>query len=49
MQTWTLGDRVVSRMGFGAKRLGADQDRATEVLRRALELGVNHIDTASFY
>ena len=49
MQTWTLGDRVVNRMGFGAKRLGADQDRATEVLRRALELGVNHIDTASFY
>src|SRR5262245_41546195 len=49
MRTWTLGDRVVNRMGFGAKRLGADPDRATEVLRRAVELGVNHIDTASFY
>jgi len=49
MRTWTLGDRVVNRMGFGAKRLGADPDRATEVLRRVVELGVNHIDTASFY
>jgi len=49
VRTWTLGDRVVNRMGFGAKRLGSDPDRATEVLRRAIELGVNHIDTASFY
>src|SRR5262249_21123840 len=49
MRTWTLGDRVVNRMGFGAKRLGADPHRAASVLRRAVELGVNHIDTASFY
>ncbi|MFH8747831.1 aldo/keto reductase [Streptomyces rimosus] len=37
--TWELGDRTVHRVGFGAMR----------VLRRAVELGVNHIDTAAFY
>ncbi|WP_242438532.1 aldo/keto reductase [Streptomyces sp. CB00455] len=59
--TWTLGDREVNRLGFGAMRLpqdGAafdpdatpgDRDRAVGVLRRAVELGVNHIDTAAFY
>jgi len=54
--TWTLGDLTVNRMGFGAMRLTgnadgtpSDRDRAVTVLRRALELGVNHIDTAAFY
>ncbi|AOP48213.1 oxidoreductase [Streptomyces lydicus] len=57
--TWTLGDLKVNRVGFGAMRLtgraafdpGAhsDRGRAIEVLRRAIELGVNHIDTAAFY
>ncbi|MGA8114949.1 MAG: aldo/keto reductase [Actinocatenispora sp.] len=55
--TWTLGDLTVNRIGFGAKRLAGDatldpgtaRDRAAGVLRRAVELGVNHIDTASFY
>ena len=59
--TWTLGDRVVNRIGFGAMRLpqyGAalapdaaprDRDSAIAVLRKAVELGVNHIDTAAFY
>jgi pyridoxine 4-dehydrogenase len=59
--TWKLGDLTVNRMGFGAMRLpqrgraldpGAaplDRDRAISVLRRAVELGVNHIDTAAFY
>jgi len=59
--TWTLGDLTVNRMGFGAMRLpqtgraltaGAtpgDRNRAIAVLRRAVELGVNHIDTAAFY
>jgi pyridoxine 4-dehydrogenase len=59
--TWKLGDRTVNRMGFGAMRLpqtgraldtqGApgNRDRAITVLRRAVELGVNHIDTAAFY
>jgi len=54
--TWTLGDLTVNRMGFGAMRLTSDADgspsdrgRAIEVLRRAVEFGVNHIDTAAFY
>jgi pyridoxine 4-dehydrogenase len=38
-------------MGFGSMRLTvrADRERAVEVLRRAVELGVDHIDTAAFY
>ncbi|WP_326567924.1 aldo/keto reductase [Amycolatopsis rhabdoformis] len=54
--TWQLGSLTVNRLGFGAMRLvpfaggtGADRERAVTVLRRALELGVNHIDTAAFY
>ncbi|MFC4853061.1 oxidoreductase [Actinophytocola glycyrrhizae] len=54
--TWQLGDRTVNRMGFGAMRLvmkadgsPADRERSKTVLRRAVELGVNHIDTAAFY
>ncbi|MFF4592538.1 aldo/keto reductase [Amycolatopsis sp. NPDC001319] len=54
--TWRLGSLTVNRLGFGAMRLvpfaggtSADRERALTVLRRALELGVNHIDTAAFY
>src|ERR1700712_1720807 len=49
--SWTLGDLPVHRMGFGTMRLTADPDRerAIRVLRRAVELGVNHLDTAAFY
>jgi aryl-alcohol dehydrogenase-like predicted oxidoreductase len=57
--TWTLGDRTVNRLGFGAMRLTgsavfdrgrpSDRDQSIRVLRRAIELGVNHIDTAAFY
>lgn len=49
--SWTLGDRTVRRMGFGSMRTTVDPDpgRAVRVLRRAVELGVNHIDTAAFY
>lgn len=57
--TWKLGDLSVNRVGFGAMRLtggtpfGADgrsdRERSLAVLRRAVELGVNHIDTAAFY
>jgi pyridoxine 4-dehydrogenase len=38
-------------MGFGSMRLTADPDegKAVRVLRRAVELGVDHIDTAAFY
>jgi len=55
--TWRLGDLTVNRVGLGAMRLtGMPWDEkpksradAIAVLRRAIELGVNHIDTASFY
>ncbi|KPI32910.1 NADP-dependent oxidoreductase domain containing protein [Actinobacteria bacterium OV450] len=59
--TWKLGDLQVNRLGFGAMRLTqdgpafsrdcvpGDRARAIGVLRRAVELGVNHIDTAAFY
>ncbi|WP_405432406.1 aldo/keto reductase [Micromonospora sp. NBC_00617] len=49
--SWTLGDRTVHRMGFGSMRITAnpDRERAIALLRRAVELGVNHIDTAAFY
>ncbi|MBB4911808.1 oxidoreductase [Actinophytocola algeriensis] len=54
--TWQLGDRTVNRMGFGAMRLPMtsdggprDREQSIAVLRRAVELGVNHIDTAAFY
>jgi pyridoxine 4-dehydrogenase len=57
MQTFPLGPYAVGRVGFGAMQLpgpGAfgpprDHDQAIAVLRRAIELGVNHIDTAQFY
>lgn len=46
----TLGDRTVARVGYGAMQLErGDADDAADVLRRAVELGVNHLDTASFY
>jgi aryl-alcohol dehydrogenase-like predicted oxidoreductase len=52
--TWKLGDLTVNRLGFGAMRLTgrevpSDRSRSIEVLRRAVELGVNHIDTGAFY
>ncbi|HEU4566885.1 MAG TPA: aldo/keto reductase [Marmoricola sp.] len=57
--TFRLGDRTVNRLGFGAMRLsgtggmgrGTDRDpeQSAAVVRRAVELGVNHIDTAAFY
>ncbi|WP_262060404.1 aldo/keto reductase [Streptomyces sp. STR69] len=57
--TWELGDLTVNRLGFGAMRLTgsaafnhgtpSDRDRSIAVLRKAVELGVNHIDTAAFY
>jgi aryl-alcohol dehydrogenase-like predicted oxidoreductase len=51
------GDLVVNRLGFGAMRLAgpgvwgdpADREAAMRLLRRAVELGVNFIDTADAY
>ncbi|MGW4867658.1 oxidoreductase [Streptomyces chartreusis] len=57
--TWRLGDLSVSRVGFGAMRLTgsaafhhgtpSDRERSIAVLRKAIDLGVDHIDTAAFY
>jgi pyridoxine 4-dehydrogenase len=45
-----LGSTPVARVGYGAMQLFEPApDDAAAVLRRAVELGVNHIDTASFY
>ena len=54
---FTLGDRTVNRLGYGAMQLAgphvmgppADRDAAVAVLRRAVELGVDHIDTSDYY
>lgn len=51
------GDLTINRLGFGAMRLprdgwdgpARDPETGRAVLRRAVELGVNHIDTADFY
>jgi pyridoxine 4-dehydrogenase len=55
--TFTLGDRSVYRLGYGAMQLagpgvfGPPKDRgaAVAVLREAVARGVNHIDTSDFY
>src|SRR3954447_5735150 len=54
---YQLGDRTVNRMGYGAMQLAGphvmgppeDRDGAIAVLRRAVELGVDHIDTSDYY
>ncbi|GLZ39798.1 oxidoreductase [Actinokineospora sp. NBRC 105648] len=55
--TGKLGDGTVRRIGYGAMQLAgpgvfgppADPDRAVAVLRRAVDLGVDHIDTSDYY
>ena len=57
MERYSLGQHSVNRVGFGAMQLPGpgvfgpprDRDQALAVLRRAVELGVDHIDTAQFY
>ncbi|WP_042399560.1 aldo/keto reductase [Streptacidiphilus carbonis] len=47
-----LAGRTVSRIGYGAmqlERLHGDRAAAVALLRRAVELGVDHVDTAQFY
>jgi pyridoxine 4-dehydrogenase len=45
-----IGTAAVARVGYGAMQLfETSGEDAAAVLRRAVELGVNHIDTASFY
>jgi aryl-alcohol dehydrogenase-like predicted oxidoreductase len=55
--TFTLGDRVVKRLGYGAMQLagpgvfGPPKDRAgaLTVLREAVANGIDHIDTSDYY
>jgi aryl-alcohol dehydrogenase-like predicted oxidoreductase len=55
--TFTLGDRTVKRLGYGAMQLAGrgvfgppkDHGTALAVLREAVARGVNHIDTSDFY
>ncbi|WP_436533992.1 oxidoreductase [Actinoplanes sp. HUAS TT8] len=54
---YRVGDLDLSRFGYGAMQLAGphvfgppkDRDAAIAVLRTAVELGINHIDTADFY
>ena len=54
---YTLGDRAVHRMGYGAMQLAGrgvfgpprDRTEAIVVLRAAVEAGVDHIDTSDYY
>ena len=56
-EQWALGgDLKVARIGYGTMKLTGwprgdrpGRDTALEVLRRAVELGVNHIDTSYYY
>ena len=56
-KTSFLGDKPINRIGLGAMQLAGpgvfgpprDPDAARAVLRRAIELGVDHIDTAQYY
>ncbi|PAQ01134.1 aldo/keto reductase family oxidoreductase [Mesorhizobium mediterraneum] len=55
--SFTLGDRTVKRLGYGAMQLAGpgvfgppkDHDAALAVLLEAVARGVNHIDTSDFY
>lgn len=55
--TYTLGSRTVKRLGYGAMRLAGpgvfgpprDTAEAAAVLREAVALGINHIDTSDYY
>ncbi len=57
MDPYPLGRFSVARIGFGAMQLPGpgvlgpprDRDEALAVLRRVVERGVDHIDTAQFY
>jgi pyridoxine 4-dehydrogenase len=54
---FTIGDRAVNRMGYGAMQLAGpgifgppkDHGAALKVLREAVASGVNHIDTSDYY
>ena len=55
--TYRVGDLDLHRVGYGAMQLAGphvfgpprDRDAAIAVLRTAVELGINHIDTSDYY
>lgn len=55
--SFQLGDRSVTRLGYGAMQLAGpgvfgppkDRNAAIAVLREAVAKGVDHIDTSDFY
>jgi len=55
--SYKLGNRIVTRLGYGAMQLAGpgvfgppkDREAALAVLREAVEQGVDHIDTSDFY
>lgn len=55
--TWTIGDRTVTRFGYGAMQLAgpwvtgppSDPDGARATLEEVLALGITHVDTAETY
>jgi aryl-alcohol dehydrogenase-like predicted oxidoreductase len=55
--TYRMGDREVTRVGYGAMQLAGpgvfgppkDRDAAVAVLREAVSVGITHIDTSDFY
>ena len=55
--TYKLGDKTVYRMGYGAMQLAgpgvfglpSNVELAHEVLKTAIDQGINHIDTSDFY
>ncbi|OIH96425.1 aldo/keto reductase [Curtobacterium sp. MCBA15_001] len=50
--TFDLGGHTVARIGYGAmalERFADDRDAGARLLRRAADLGVDHVDTADFY
>jgi pyridoxine 4-dehydrogenase len=57
IDTFNLGTRTVKRLGYGAMQLAGpgvsgppkNREAALAVLREAVRLGVNHIDTSDFY
>ncbi|HEY2278205.1 MAG TPA: aldo/keto reductase, partial [Streptosporangiaceae bacterium] len=54
---YPVGDFELTRVGYGAMQLAGpgvfgppkDRDEAIAVLRAAVELGINHIDTSDYY
>ncbi|MFJ9948510.1 oxidoreductase [Kitasatospora sp. NPDC091207] len=55
--SWTIGDRALTRIGYGAMQLAGpkvwgpprDRDAALAVLRAAVAAGITHIDTGDYY